>query len=155
MSVTMNNNIDGATVPASVHNEKDIDSSAPGTPPLRTEDVEKIGSSAAVDKETEKRLLKKLDVRIIPMVWHVHSFHHSRRSELIVVCSWIYLMNFMDRVNIGNAKLYGLEDDLGMSGNQYQLAVSLLFVTYVVSSDVAFNMASSDLRTRYSRHPQI
>jgi hypothetical protein len=39
----------------------------------------------------------------------------------------------MDRVNIGNAKLYGLEDDLGMSGNQYQLAVSLLFVTYVVS----------------------
>jgi hypothetical protein len=42
-------------------------------------------------------------------------------------------MNFMDRVNIGNAKLYGLEDDLGMSGNQYQLAVSLLFVTYVVS----------------------
>jgi len=42
-------------------------------------------------------------------------------------------MNFMDRVNIGNAKLYKLEEDLGMSGNQYQLAVSLLFVTYVVS----------------------
>jgi hypothetical protein len=41
-------------------------------------------------------------------------------------------MNFMDRVNIGNAKLYWLERDLGMSGNQYQLAVSLLFVTYVV-----------------------
>ena len=42
-------------------------------------------------------------------------------------------MNFMDRVNIGNAKLYKLEEDLCMSGNQYQLAVSLLFVTYVVS----------------------
>jgi MFS family permease len=41
-------------------------------------------------------------------------------------------MNFMDRVNIGNAKLYWLERDLGMSGNQYQLAVSLLFVTYVI-----------------------
>jgi hypothetical protein len=39
----------------------------------------------------------------------------------------------IDVVNIGNAKLYWLERDLGMSGNQYQLAVSLLFVTYVVS----------------------
>lgn len=37
------------------------------------------GSSLAVDKETEKRLLKKLDRRIIP------------------ICCWIYLMNFMDR----------------------------------------------------------
>lgn len=38
----------------------------------------------------------------------------------------------MDRVNIGNAKLYGLEEELGMTGNMYQLAVSLLFVTYVI-----------------------
>jgi hypothetical protein len=32
-----------------------------------------------VDAETEKRLLRKLDMRIIPMI------------------CWIYLMNFMDR----------------------------------------------------------
>lgn len=38
----------------------------------------------------------------------------------------------MDRVNIGNAKLYGLEADLGMTGDMYQAAVSLLFVTYVI-----------------------
>jgi hypothetical protein len=36
-------------------------------------------------------------------------------------------------VNIGNARLYGLEADLQMVGNQYQTAVSLLFVTYCVS----------------------
>jgi hypothetical protein len=36
-------------------------------------------------------------------------------------------------VNIGNAKLYGLEADLQMVGSQYQIAVSLLFVTYCVS----------------------
>jgi MFS family permease len=29
--------------------------------------------------------------------------------------------------------LYGLEEDLGMAGNQYQTAVSLLFVTYILS----------------------
>lgn len=36
-------------------------------------------------------------------------------------------------VNIGNARLFGLERDLGMTGNQFQLSVSLLFVTYCVS----------------------
>ncbi|KAF4958722.1 hypothetical protein FSARC_10947 [Fusarium sarcochroum] len=65
-----------------------------------------------VDEETEKRILRKLDRRIIPCV------------------CWIYLMNFMDRVGIGNARLYGLEKELGLTGDQYQLAVSILFVTY-------------------------
>lgn len=37
-----------------------------------------------------------------------------------------------DRVNIGNARLYGMEKDLGLDGNKYQIAVSLLFVTYIV-----------------------
>ncbi|KAJ4157124.1 hypothetical protein NW754_008766 [Fusarium falciforme] len=69
-------------------------------------------SAPFVDDATEKRILTKLDRRIIPCV------------------CWIYLMNFMDRVGIGNARLYGLEDELGLTGDQYQLAVSILFVTY-------------------------
>lgn len=36
-------------------------------------------------------------------------------------------------MNIGNARLYGLEEDLGMSKDQFQIAVSVLFVTYVLS----------------------
>ncbi|KAJ8116559.1 hypothetical protein OPT61_g2047 [Boeremia exigua] len=82
--------------------------------PEKVEQVENVGTSLAVDAETEKRLLRKLDMRIIPMI------------------CWIYLMNFMDRVNIGNARLYDLEKDLGMpeTSNQYQLSVGILFVTY-------------------------
>ena len=38
----------------------------------------------------------------------------------------------MGRVNIGNARLYGLEKDLGLKGNQFQTSVSILFVTYLV-----------------------
>lgn len=37
-----------------------------------------------------------------------------------------------ERVNIGNARLYGLEEDLGLHGDQFQVAVSILFVTYLV-----------------------
>ena len=35
------------------------------------------------------------------------------------------------RVNIGNARLYHLEEDLGLEGSQFQVAVSILFVTYL------------------------
>jgi hypothetical protein len=57
----------------------DLDSESPGTPPMKTEDVEKNGTPPVVDPETEAKILRKLDIRIIPMV------------------CWIYLMNFMDR----------------------------------------------------------
>lgn len=39
----------------------------------------------------------------------------------------------MDRVSIGNARLYDMEEDLGMAPNDYLLAVSVLFITYCVS----------------------
>ncbi|KAF9697682.1 hypothetical protein EKO04_004016 [Ascochyta lentis] len=90
---------------------KERNGSSPSVPE-KIEQVENMGTSIAVDAETERKLLKKLDMRIIPMI------------------CWVYLMNFMDRVNIGNARLYGLEEDLGMSGDQYQVAVGILFVTY-------------------------
>lgn len=35
-------------------------------------------------------------------------------------------------VNIGNARLYGFEEELNLTGDQYQFAVSILFVTYCV-----------------------
>ncbi len=35
-------------------------------------------------------------------------------------------------MNIGNARLYKLEEDLKLSGSQFQTAVSILFVTYVI-----------------------
>jgi hypothetical protein len=47
----------------------------------------------------------------------------------------MYLMSFMDRVSIGNARLYNMEVELNMppGGNDYLLAVSVLFITYCVS----------------------
>ena len=48
-------------------------------------------------------------------------------------------------MNIGNARLYGLEDDLGMHGSQYQTAVSLLFVTYILC-ELPSNLVIKKLR---------
>ncbi|RVX71739.1 hypothetical protein B0A52_03923 [Exophiala mesophila] len=87
--------------------EKKNDSDRPDVEALERPDV-----SERVDKMTERKLLSKLDKRIVPVIM------------------WMYLMNFMDRVAIGNARLYGLEADLGLDGEQFQIAVSVLFITY-------------------------
>jgi fucose permease len=49
------------------------------------------------------------------------------------------------RVNIGNARLYGLEEDLGMDSTQFQTAVSILFVTYILS-EIPSNLVLKKLR---------
>lgn len=68
-----------------------------------------------IDHVAERKLVRKLDLWIIPPVM------------------LLYLFSFLDRVNIGNARLYGLESDLDMHGDQFQVAVSILFVTYILS----------------------
>lgn len=49
----------------------------------------------------------------------------------VIYVSRIYAKSHV--VGIGNARLYGLEEELGLVGDQYQIAVSILFVTYCVS----------------------
>ena len=68
-----------------------------------------------IDFRAEKRLLRKLDCFILPWVL------------------LLYLLSFLDRVNIGNARLYGLEKDLDLRGNDFQVATAILFATYIPS----------------------
>lgn len=57
-----------------------------------------------------KKLLRKVDVRLLPF--------------LILM----YLLNFLDRSNLAQARLGSLEADLGMTGTDFNLATSILFV---------------------------
>lgn len=78
----------------------------------------------------EKKLVRKPDLYLI---WLVMG---------------LYLFSFLDRVNIGNARLYSLESDLGLVGTQYQTAVSILFVTYIVF-EVPSNLVLKKFTPRY------
>jgi len=80
-----------------------------------------------IDHAAEARLVRKLDKHIVPAVL------------------LLYLVSFLDRVNIGNARLYGLEEDLGLEGSQFQIAVSLVFVTYILC-ELPSNMVIKRLR---------
>ena len=44
----------------------------------------------------------------------------------------LYLISHLDRGNIGNANIEGLSVDLGLTGVQYNVALSILFVTYII-----------------------
>ena len=57
-----------------------------------------------------KMLLRKVDGRLLPC--------------LILM----YLLNFLDRSNLAQARLGTLEEDLGMKGTDFNLATSILFV---------------------------
>lgn len=62
----------------------------------------------------EKALLRKIDWRLLPAV------------------GILYLLSFLDRSNVGNARIEGLADDLGMTGNQYLTGLTLYFIGYVL-----------------------
>jgi hypothetical protein len=44
----------------------------------------------------------------------------------------MYWLNYLDRNAIALAKLNGIQEDLNLSGSQYQTCVSILFVGYIL-----------------------
>jgi hypothetical protein len=88
---------------------------------------------SAIDELAEKRLIRKMDIYILPFVVLLYLFSFLDRGTLHPLRE-ISVANCVTIVNIGNARLYGLEKDLGLVGDQYQVAVSILFVTYCVCS---------------------
>ena len=85
-----------------------------------------------VSQVDEKRLMRKIDFRLIPWL------------------ALLYLMNFLDRGSIGNARvrmpepttvesvhswftyrqLYGMEADLGLTDKHYLIALTVFFFPY-------------------------
>ncbi|KAE9982137.1 hypothetical protein BLS_006483 [Venturia inaequalis] len=60
----------------------------------------------------EKKLLRKMDLKLLPI--------------LIL----LYLLSFIDRGNIGNAKIEGLAEDLKLTGGQYNWCLTAFFLIY-------------------------
>ncbi|KAI0150713.1 major facilitator superfamily domain-containing protein [Xylariaceae sp. FL1272] len=68
-----------------------------------------------IDKSMERKILLKLDTRILPLL------------ALLFLCS------FFDRTNVGNARLYGLQDEIGIDDLQYETGLSVFYATYIFS----------------------
>lgn len=91
-------------------------------------------SSDLDDAKRARRLVRKMDLHILPL------------------CAWVYLLNYLDRGNIGNSKVLNQEtgDSLlqrtGMNNMDYAVAVSLFSLAYAL-----FEVPSNWIMKRYVR----
>ncbi|KAH6679902.1 major facilitator superfamily domain-containing protein [Plectosphaerella plurivora] len=85
--------------------------SAPIFPNLSREDAAWL---AAFPDERKKAAVWKVDIRLIPLL------------------TLLYLFSFIDRANIGNANIEGMSETLGLTGTQYNIALSIFFIPYVL-----------------------
>ncbi|KAF3760744.1 putative MFS transporter [Cryphonectria parasitica EP155] len=66
------------------------------------------------DTEAEKKLRWKCDLHVLPCISH------------------LFALAFLDRTNIGNAKIQGMVQDLNMTGHDYNIALFAFFVPYIL-----------------------
>jgi MFS family permease len=91
--------------------DRDLAESRPGASTISSDsEIEGVTGSLV----NEKALLRKLDLKLLPAV------------------SVLYLLSFLDRSNVANARLEGLTTDLHMTGNQYLTGLTLYFIGYVL-----------------------
>ncbi|KAK1825664.1 MFS general substrate transporter [Podospora conica] len=80
--------------------------------------------SASIDEpswtpEAEKRLVRKIDLCLIPILWTMN------------------LLSWMDRANLGNANIAGLTQDLSLSSYQYSTAVGAFYYGTIAWTPIA------------------
>ncbi|PSR73577.1 hypothetical protein PHLCEN_2v10496 [Hermanssonia centrifuga] len=98
-------------------------------------EVSSLDGGSSVDYKTrfphvdEKKVLRKIDLRVVPFVFIINFF------------------TFLDRVNISNATLFGLKQDLKLQGNQYNTALLIYFVPYIL-----LDIPSNVLMKRFKPH---
>jgi len=66
-----------------------------------------------IDPHAEKKLLWKVDLHLVPPL------------------TVLVMLAFLDRINIGNAKIQGLTKELNMKGHDYSIALLIFFVPYL------------------------
>ncbi|KZZ91134.1 Major facilitator superfamily domain, general substrate transporter [Moelleriella libera RCEF 2490] len=96
--------------------------------PLAKGPTDYSGARAKSDP-VEIALVRKLDRRILPMLWGM------------------YFLNYLDRSAIASARLNSLEEDCHLKGSEYNTCISVLFVGYLLMQLPSnMLMASSKVR---------
>lgn len=55
----------------------------------------------------------------------------TRQSRILPVLALLFLCSFLDRTNVGNARIIGLEHDLQISNLQYNQGLAVFYATYI------------------------
>ncbi|RDW93745.1 putative MFS transporter [Aspergillus mulundensis] len=72
-----------------------------------------------IDSKLEARVVRKLDLRVPTLL------------------GFLYLLALLDRSNIGNARIAGMEEDLSLHGNQYSWLLTIFYISYTLFEPLA------------------
>ena len=118
------------TVPPATTYEADAEIKAKAYLEESSVQVENV-SPQDYDHETERKVLHKTDRILLPML-----------CLLLIVA-------FLDRTNVGNAKIQGMATDLDLTGSKYNIVLFMFFIPYLIL-DIPWNMIMKHLRpSRY------
>lgn len=54
--------------------------------------------------------------------------------RVLPILALLFLCSFLDRTNVGNARILGLQDSLHLSDQQYSTGLAVFFATYIARS---------------------
>lgn len=66
-------------------------------------------------REEEAAVIRKLDYRLVPLVF------------------FLYMLSVLDRSNLGNARLAGMEQDIDLTGFRYNWLGTIFYIAYIIS----------------------
>ncbi|KAI9321007.1 major facilitator superfamily transporter [Dichotomocladium elegans] len=113
--------------------------------PIREANFDTQSSLCTSESSTELKGLHEVEMRSVHSTQYLdtaekqqHQHHLERKLvrkldlTLMPALSVLYLFSYLDRGNIGNARLGSLEHDLRLEGSDFYNALSIFFVGYVV-----------------------
>lgn len=59
--------------------------------------------------------------------------HAQTSNRVLPLLALLFLCSFLDRTNVGNAKILGLEDDLNLTNDQYANGLAIFFAFYIAA----------------------
>ncbi|ESZ98731.1 hypothetical protein SBOR_0969 [Sclerotinia borealis F-4128] len=68
-------------------------------------------SLSMIDPEMERRVVRKMDKHLMPL---------------------IIGLSYLDRSNIGNAKIAGMQDDLHLDSDSYEWLLTIFYISYII-----------------------
>ncbi|KAF5335333.1 hypothetical protein D9611_011736 [Ephemerocybe angulata] len=74
-----------------------------------------VDGSAPPDPALMRRAWMKLDLWLLPVV------------------TMFYFLSFLDRTNLGNARVAGLQKDLKLTNHQYSIALTVTYIPYILA----------------------
>lgn len=80
-----------------------------------------------IDAALDKRITRKFDRHVVPWLFG------------------LWLLAFIDRANVGNARIDGLADELGLDGYKFNIALAVFYIPYICV-DVPSNLVLKHLR---------